>query len=276
MKWKDSRIRRRRIITDEPMFIDPGLLGKPLASPSRRGAAYLADLVIVLLIVLSGTAAVNILRQPSLVKSFASYLLAEPGPGKEAAGRKLNTQFFGVVHERNPEVLPSEIRAAIEARDDSALAACVSSYEINVVMELDARESTFDEETGMLRLGSDVMTGFGGFATGVPFFIAYFTILTRAMRGRTPGKALAGIRVTRLDGRRLTLWDSFGRAGGYAASAATGFIGFLEVLWHPNRQAIHDRIVGTVVAREKRGDNGERGPSEGKAPAAKAGKGESP
>ncbi len=74
------------------------------------------------------------------------------------------------------------------------------------------------------------------------------------MRGRTPGKAIAGIRVTRLDGRRLNLWDSFGRSGGYAASAATGFIGFLEVFWHPNRQAIHDRIVGTVVTREKRGN----------------------
>ncbi len=258
------------------MFIDPGLLGKPLATPARRGAAYLADLVIILLIVLSGTAAVNILRQPSLARSFASYLLAEPGPGKEAAVRKLNTEFFGVVHERNPEVLPYEIRAAIEARDDSALAARVSSYEINVVMELDARESTFDGETGMLRLGSDVMTGFGGFATGVPFFIAYFTILTWAMRGRTPGKAFAGIRVTRLDGRRLTLWDSFGRSGGYAASAATGFIGFLEVFWHPNRQAIHDRIVGTVVAREKRGDKGGRSPHEGKVPPAKAGRGESP
>jgi uncharacterized RDD family membrane protein YckC len=276
VKGKDRKIRRRRIITDEPMFIDPGLIGKPLASPARRGAAYLADLVIILLIVLSVTTAVNILRQPALVKAFAAYLRAEPGPGKEAAGRKLNTRFYGIIHERNMELLPSEMRAAIEARDDSALAAYVSSYHVNIVMELDARESTFDKETGMLRLGSDVMTGFGGFATGVPFFIAYFTLLTWGMRGRTPGKALAGIMVTRLDGRRLNLWDSFGRSGGYAASAATGFIGFLEVFWHPNRQAIHDRIVGTVVTREKRRDKGGRGRSEGEAPAAKAGKGESP
>lgn len=253
MKGKGSKIRRRQVITDEPMFIDPGLLGKPLASPAQRGAAYLADLAIILLIVLSVTAAVNVLRQPPLVEAFAAWLRAEPGPGKVAAAGKLNAQLYGIVHERNPEVLPPDMRAAIEERDDSALAAYVSSHNINIVMELDARESTFDKETGMLRLGSDVMTGFGGFATGVPFFIAYFTLLTWRMRGRTPGKALAGIRVTRLDGRRLNLWDSFGRSGGYAASAATGFIGFLEVFWHPNRQAIHDRIVGTVVTREKRG-----------------------
>ncbi len=119
-------------------------------------------------------------------------------------------------------------------------------------MELDANESKFDEETGMLRLGSDVITGSGNLAAGVPLFIAYFTILTWAMKGKTPGKALAGIRVRKLDGRKLNLWDSFGRAGGYAASAATGFIGFLEAFWHPNRQTIHDRIVGTVVARERR------------------------
>jgi len=222
VKKKDRKIRRGQIITDEPMFIDPGLLGKPLASPARRGWAYLADLVVILLIVISGTAAVNIIRQPSLVKAWALYLGAEPGPDKDAAAGKLNMRLYGIVHERNPEVLPPGIRAAIEARDDSALAAYVSLYRINFAMELDAKESTFDEETGMLRLGSDVMTGFGGFATGVPFFIAYFTILTWRMRGRTPGKAIAGIRVTRLDGRRLTLWDSFGRSGGYAASAATG------------------------------------------------------
>jgi uncharacterized RDD family membrane protein YckC len=68
------------------------------------------------------------------------------------------------------------------------------------------------------------------------------------MKGKTPGKTLAGIRVTVLDGRRLSLWNSFGRAGRYAASAATGF---LEAFWHPNRQTIHDRIAGTVVTRER-------------------------
>ena len=253
MKGKDGKISRRRVVTDETMFLDPGLLGKPLASPARRGAAYLADLIIILLFVLSGVAAVNIFREPELINACADYFGAEPGPAREAAGRRLNARLYGIINERNPKLFPPEMKAAIQERDESAFDAYVSSHHINIFLELDARKSTFDGEAGILRLGSDVITGFGGFATGVSFFIAYFTILTWGMGGRTPGKAIAGIRVSRLDGRRLNLWDSFGRSGGYAASAATGFIGFLEIFWHPNRQAIHDRIAGTVVTREKRG-----------------------
>ncbi len=244
---------RRRVVTDEPMFIDPGLLGTPLASPARRAAAYVADLVSIVLLVILFIAAVNAVRYPALLKACGEYVGAKPGAAKEAAGRKLGARFYGILHERNPKLVPADMKAAIESGNDSALAASVSARDFNVVLELDAKESTFDEESGLLRLGSDVVVGFKRFAVGVPVFIAYFTILTWAGRGRTPGKALMRIRVVRLDGRTLNPWDAFGRAGGYAASAATGGVGFLEALWHPNRQTIHDRIVGTVVARERRG-----------------------
>jgi uncharacterized RDD family membrane protein YckC len=246
MKMNGEKPGRRRCVTDEPMFIEPGLMGTPLASPVRRAAAFVADLAIVLLLVISSIAAVNVFRHPSLLKASSEYFGAEPGADRDAAGRKLNAKIYGIIHEANPELLPAEMRAVLEARDDSALSAYVQSHRMNIVMDLDASESKFDEKSGMLRLGSDVVTGVRSFATGVPLFIAW------AMKGRTPGKALAGIRVKRLDGRKLNLWDSFGRAGGYAASAATGFVGFLEAFWHPNRQTIHDRIAGTVVTRERR------------------------
>ncbi len=71
-------------------------------------------------------------------------------------------------------------------------------------------------------------------------------------RGRTPGKRLLGIRVARLDGRPLSLWTCFNRAGGYGASAATLGLGFLLSRRDPNRQADHDKIVGSVVVRERR------------------------
>ena len=31
---------------------------------------------------------------------------------------------------------------------------------------------------------------------------------------------------------------------------ATGLLGFAQIYWDSNRQAIHDRIVGTVVVRD--------------------------
>ena len=39
------------------------------------------------------------------------------------------------------------------------------------------------------------------------------------------------------------------RHGGYVAGIAMGMIGFLKLLWEPNRQAVEDRIAGTVVVR---------------------------
>jgi len=78
----------------------------------------------------------------------------------------------------------------------------------------------------------------------------YMTVLLSWWKGQTVGKKLLGIRVVRLDGEPLTWWIAFERAGGYAAGFATGLLGFAQVWWDANRQAIHDRIVGTVVLRE--------------------------
>lgn len=78
----------------------------------------------------------------------------------------------------------------------------------------------------------------------------YLTLFLALWSGRTPGKKLLGLRVVRLNGQPLGLYMSLERAGGYAAGLATGLLGFAQVLWDPNRQAIHDKIAETVVVRE--------------------------
>lgn len=80
----------------------------------------------------------------------------------------------------------------------------------------------------------------------------YFTVFTSWWQGKTPGKRLMNIRVLQLDGTPLSLWDSFGRYGGYGAGFATGLLGFLQIYWDPNRQAIQDKISATVVIDEKK------------------------
>lgn len=112
------------------------------------------------------------------------------------------------------------------------------------------------ENTGLLgrlrHLLDDLGIGFGW--TGL-----YFTAFTALWRGQTPGKRLFGVRVVRLDGEPLTMWGSFERFGGYAAGLVTGLLGFAQVLWDRNRQAIHDKISETVVIRE-RGESPEPAP----------------
>ncbi|WP_440877269.1 RDD family protein [Thalassotalea sp. PLHSN55] len=87
---------------------------------------------------------------------------------------------------------------------------------------------------------SDLGLGFGWAAF-------YFTIFTALWHGQTPGKKLFYIKVLQLDGTPLSMWDSFGRYGGYGAGIATGLIGFIQIFWDANRQAIHDKISATVV-----------------------------
>lgn len=100
--------------------------------------------------------------------------------------------------------------------------------------------------TTLLRaaITEDLGLGFGWLAL-------YFTAFTVAWRGYTPGKRLLGIRVIRLDGKPLTTWQCFERFGGYSASLATGLLGFAQILWDRNRQALHDKIVSTVVVHER-------------------------
>ncbi|MCV2350753.1 RDD family protein [Paucibacter sp. Y2R2-4] len=80
----------------------------------------------------------------------------------------------------------------------------------------------------------------------------YFTLLPALWPGQTVGKRLFGLRILELTGKRLTPLILFKRYGGYAAGMATGFAGFLQLIWDPNRQAIQDKTAHTVVIDTRR------------------------
>ena len=92
-------------------------------------------------------------------------------------------------------------------------------------------------------IADDLGLGFGWMAL-------YFTGCLALLRGQTPGKKIAGVRVVRLDAKPITWFISFERFGGYAASLTLGLLGFLQILWDRNRQGLHDKAVETVVIRE--------------------------
>lgn len=79
---------------------------------------------------------------------------------------------------------------------------------------------------------------------------AYFTFFTTLWAGQTPGKRLMKIRVVHLSGKPMSYWMSFGRYGGYAAGLTTGLLGFLQIYWDPNRQAVQDQLSFTAVIRD--------------------------
>lgn len=108
----------------------------------------------------------------------------------------------------------------------------------------EAQEALDAEGEGFVDLIRDLWDQAG---SAVGLWSLYFTVALTLTRGQTVGKKLFGLRVLRLDGLPLNWWASFERAGGYVAGIATGTLGFVQVFWDPNRQCVHDKIVGTVV-----------------------------
>ena len=45
----------------------------------------------------------------------------------------------------------------------------------------------------------------------------------------------------------MTVMRCLKRYGGYAAGMATGGLGFAQLLWDPNRQALQDKAAHTAV-----------------------------
>jgi hypothetical protein len=78
----------------------------------------------------------------------------------------------------------------------------------------------------------------------------YLTLTHAWLKGRSVGKKIFRTRVVLIDNRPLSLWLSFERAGGYAAGFATGLLGFAQIFWDPNRQAIHDKVSETFVIQD--------------------------
>lgn len=81
----------------------------------------------------------------------------------------------------------------------------------------------------------------------------YFSFFTWKWNGQTPGKRLMSIKVAQLNGKKISLWDSFERVSGYTASASLLLTGFFQYFWDRNHQTTHDKIVETIVinVREK-------------------------
>ena len=68
-----------------------------------------------------------------------------------------------------------------------------------------------------------------------------------AVAGRTIGMALLGVRVVQPDGAPAGLRACLIRAATLPLSVALFGLGFLGILLHPQRRALHDLLAGTAV-----------------------------
>jgi uncharacterized RDD family membrane protein YckC len=101
-------------------------------------------------------------------------------------------------------------------------------------------------------LWAGVLFAYLGFLV-IPF--VYFTYFHGEPSGQTPGKRAVGIRVVSDEtGNRIGYGRAFGR---YAITVVFGLffipwlLDYLWPLWDTKKQALHDKVVGSVVVRAK-------------------------
>jgi len=251
----NTNSKQRSTITTEAHQIDPSLIGVPLATFKRRLTGFIVDLIIVFLLtmpVLFATAYVSTrIAAPRVLELLREIRATGSAERDDMLWQELSVETAKLIYKRMPERMSEEFQLAFSQADSIKVDSLVSAYDWNFTIAFSDKPITrFNSQEKTVQVGMYVFMGQISIIANIGVvFILYFTACTYLLRGFTPGKWLLRIRVLRLDGKQLSIWDSFGRAGGYSASTATLGLGFLEALWHTNRQALHDRISSTVVVR---------------------------
>lgn len=254
-----------RKVRAETLAVAPEIMGLNLAEPWRRLAAMLVDLAVI--------AALSLLAGPFLGIAMGLMLALILGTGKEAPMALKVARWicrlagavvilFSVLalgHSSflrgglNLEALQHQESAAVKK---TVLVPQTASYNQlrSVADELSQQvddlkaEMRAEHEASRTPAGRALaLTGSLGVTFG--WSGVYFTLLTGLFNGRTVGKFVFGTRAAKINGRRFSYFDGFVRQGGYIAGVAMGMIGFLKLLWEPNRQAVEDRIAATVVVK---------------------------
>jgi uncharacterized RDD family membrane protein YckC len=78
-----------------------------------------------------------------------------------------------------------------------------------------------------------------------------YTVFFIASSGATPGKFMMGLRVVAVSGEKIGFGRALLRWIGEFVSGLTLGIGYLMVIWHPERRALHDLIAGTKVVMQR-------------------------
>ena len=95
----------------------------------------------------------------------------------------------------------------------------------------------------------DLMPGINGLVN-VGSILAgwlYSSLLESSSWQGTVGKKVVGLRVTDLDGNRISFGKATGRYFGKILSSMICLVGFIMAAFTEKRQALHDQLAGTLV-----------------------------
>jgi uncharacterized RDD family membrane protein YckC len=85
---------------------------------------------------------------------------------------------------------------------------------------------------------------------GLAIMIGYFGYFESSEAQASIGKKAMGLKVTDLEGNKLSFAKAAGRAAAKIISAIILFIGFIMAAFTPKKQALHDMIAGCLVLKK--------------------------
>lgn len=79
----------------------------------------------------------------------------------------------------------------------------------------------------------------------------YYAYQESSAAQATLGKKVMGLKVTGMNGERISFLNATGRFFGKILSGLILLIGYLMMLWDEKRQCLHDKLAGTLVVKSK-------------------------
>ena len=110
-------------------------------------------------------------------------------------------------------------------------------------------ENMSDETTMALVIG---MIGiYSSFIfTATIFNWLYYALMESSRHQATLGKLAVGIKVTDMDGNRISFLNATGRYFGKIISGMIFMIGYIMIIFTAKKQGLHDIMAGTLVVRK--------------------------
>jgi len=85
--------------------------------------------------------------------------------------------------------------------------------------------------------------------TGLIIGWLYGAFLESGPNQATIGKKALGLKVTNMEGERISFAQATGRHFGKLLSALIIFIGYLIMIWDEKKQTLHDKMANTLVVK---------------------------
>lgn len=124
-----------------------------------------------------------------------------------------------------------------------ALLGCIPNAVINAVSLVVAGKDP------ALRDGATVLATALSQVVSTVIGVAYYVILETSEKQGTWGKQIVGIRVTDLEGRRITAGRAVARYFAKILTVCTCGIGLLMPLWTARKQTLHDMVCGCLALK---------------------------